>query len=135
MLNIPLNKLCKLKSKWEDRGGLIDWMLVYPTFTETDERISFLPLMLIRYKFCLRRSAFDLKFTIDDTLFIVDDGDWILDKPTAENMLMLDKALKETNRYVYNLKTKELIDKNPSLENKYWQVGLRLWGARALASL
>lgn len=114
MLSLPSNKLCKLKSKWQHGGSL----LVYPTFTKTDESAPFGPLMSIRYKFCLIHSAFDLefKFKIDDILFIVDNGDWILDKPTAENMLMLDKALKETNRYTYNLKTKELIDKNPPLE-------------------
>ncbi len=122
MLNIPLNKLCRLKSKWQS----YNWILVYPTFTKTDETTPFGPLMSIRYKFCLIHSDFDLEFKIDDILFIVDNGDWILDKPTAENMLMLDKELKETNRYTYNLKTKELIDKKPTiritiLKNHYYE--------------
>jgi len=118
MLNLPLNKLCKLKSKWQNGGSFDSWILVYPTFTKLDESVSFplYPLLTIRHKFCLMHSAFDLRLKIDDAIFIVDNGDWILDKPTAENMLMLDKALKETKRYVYNLKTKELIDKNPPLE-------------------
>ena len=116
MLSLPSNKLCKLKSKWQHGGNFDNWILVYPTFTKTDESAPFGPLMSIRHKFCLIHSAFDLEFKIDDILFIVDNGDWILDKPTAENMLMLGKELKETNRYTYNLKTKELIDKNPPLE-------------------
>jgi hypothetical protein len=118
MLNLPSNKLCKLKSRWQHEGGSDSWILVYPTFAKTDGScgVSFDPLMAIGYKFCLVHSAFGLNFRIDDTLFVVDNGDWILDKPTAENMLMLGRELKETNRYVYNLKTKELIDKNPPLE-------------------
>lgn len=116
MLNLPLNKLCKLKSKWQHGGDYDSWVLIYPTFTKLDESAPFYPLLAIRHKFCLMHSAFDLRFRIDDTLFIVDNEDWILDKPTAENMLMLDKALKETNRYAYNLKTNKLIDKNPPLE-------------------
>jgi len=119
MLNLPSNKLCKLKSKWQQHeGGSDSWILIYPTFVKTDENASFDPLMSIRYKFCLVHSIFGLKLKIDDTLFIVDNGDWILDKPTAENMLMLGIELKEANRYVYNLKTKELIDKNPPLDLK-----------------
>ena len=111
MLNLPSNKLCKLKSKWCD-----SWVLVYPTLIKKTESDFFGPLMTIRYEFCLASSPFDSKIKVDDTLFLIDNEDWILDKPTVEDMLMLDKALKETNRYVYNLKTKKLIDKNPPLE-------------------
>lgn len=116
MLNIPLNKLCKLKSKWQHGGDYDSWILIYPIFTKLDESVHLYPMMTIRHKICLIHSPHDLRFKVDDTIFLVDNDDWILDKPTAENMLMLDKALKKTNRYVYNLKTKELIDKNPPLE-------------------
>ena len=116
MLNLPSNKLCKLKSKWQHGGNFDTWILVYPTFTKTDESAPFGPLISIRHKFCLIHFPYDLRFKVDDTLFLTYNEDWILDKPTAEDMLFLGNELRKTNRYAYNLKTKELIDKNPPLE-------------------
>jgi hypothetical protein len=88
MLNLQLNKLCKLKSKWQyGKDGKGDnWILIYPTHIKVDENAPFGLVLTIKHEFCLTHLYEDLNFRFDDVLSLIDNGDWILDKPTAENM-------------------------------------------------
>lgn len=101
---IVLDKICKLKSNGVENA----FILLHPLFIKDTGNKN----IDISYKFLLYYEAKKATLCVNSSLYIHDDGGWKIEIPTLDDIFLLEKELKKSKRYKYNLKTKKLIDNN-----------------------
>jgi len=101
---IVLDKICKVKINSAENA----FILLCPSSIKDTGNKN----IDIYYKFLLYYEAKNATLYVNSSLYIHDDGSWKIEIPTLDDFFLLEKELRRSKRYKYNLKTKKLIDNN-----------------------